>query len=152
MHCCSSPDTTRGRQVTGATCTAVSGMVDKSPMRDCRSSDTGSDVFKELQGETNIDDPGCFATLQCSGGWGELPLTVTVCAGNSLAGAGGIRIYGTQGNAIVGGDGSVEVNFFGGKSSTGQILEGREEVWAADDSVRRWNSPALARNAALSAC
>ena len=53
--------------LTGQRAVAVSGTVDKSPMIDCRSSESGSADFLALQGETNIDDPGCFATLKMDG-------------------------------------------------------------------------------------
>ena len=73
---------------------AVSGMIDESPFVDCRNSD--DPTFKELQGETNIDDPGCYGTLRMDGG-----LVVTVCAGNSLSGGAAIRLYGSKANGAI---------------------------------------------------
>ena len=94
--------------VTGKRVIAVSGVVDESPLQDCRggSNTGGSADFLAIQGETNIEDPGCFATLQMSDG-----LTCTVCAGNSLSGGAAIRLYGTLGNVVV--SSSVTCTFFG---------------------------------------
>lgn len=111
--------------LTGQRAVAVSGIVDTSPIVDCRggSDGGGSADFIALQGETAIEDPGCFATLQMTGG-----LTCTVCAGNSLSGGAAIRLYGTLGNCEVSG-GSITCTFFGDVSSTGKLVgEPRTEV------------------------
>ena len=40
---------------------------------------------------------GCYGTLKMDGG-----MVVTVCAGNNLSGGAAIRLYGSQGLAVIG--------------------------------------------------
>ena len=101
--------------VTGRRAIAVSGMIDESPFVDCRNNPDSAD-FVAVNGETAIDDPGCYATVQMEGG-----LVVSVTAGNSLSGDASLRLYGTLGKAEVLGRGIVSSTFFGEVSSTGTI-------------------------------
>ena len=114
--------------VCGQRCVSVSGMVDESPHQDCRNN-PDDEAFMAIQGETNVEDPGCFATLKMDGG-----LVASVCAGNSLSGGASITLFGTMANATISGS-TIEVTFFGEVSSTGQIVgEPRTEVWEEDES------------------
>ena len=44
-----------------------------------------------------VTSQGCYGTLKMDGG-----MVVTVCAGNNLSGGAAIRLYGSQGNAVIG--------------------------------------------------